>query len=505
MILIVDFGSQTTHLISRRLKDFGIKTKIIDPDRSLSEIKKEAPAGIILSGGPSSVYEDGAPTVSKNILSLDLPILGICYGWQLMSKILGGGVKEGNKEYGPVNLRISDFSNLFYGLPDESVVFQSHGDTVFSAPQGFEILAQTPTVKFAAVANTANKLFGVQFHPEMQHTKFGSEILKNFATRICNLPIRPSEIDVNKIISGIKEKVGHKKVIGAFSGGTDSAVAGALVARSIGKQFVPIYIDSGLMREETLDRIKNKFPKILGVSIEVIEARKEFLAALRGVRDPEEKRKKIGHLYIELFEREMKKDKNIKYLLQGTTYADFIHSQGTKRSARIKSHHNVGGLPENLKFKLLEPLRYFYTDQVREIGLKLMLPKEVVFQQPFPGPGHAIRIVGEVTKERLNKQVEADKIVMEEMKKTGWYEKVFQCASILTGTNSTAVKGDSRFYGEVVALRIVNSKDRMTMDFAKVPYDVLEKIATRIINEVPEVSRVVYDITSKPPATMEWE
>lgn len=505
MIIIVDFGSQTTHLISRRLKDLGIESKIIDPNNCLSEIKKLSPAGIILSGGPSSVYEKDAPTISKEIFSKGLPILGICYGWQLMSHLLGGNVKEGKKEYGPVKLSVSDFSNLFYGLPNDFIVFQSHGDTVFKAPKGFDVLAQTSSVKYAAVSDHENKLFGVQFHPEMHHTDHGSEILRNFATKICNLPLKPAETDPYEIINEIKEKVGNKKVIGAFSGGTDSAVAGTLVAKAIGKNFIPVYIDSGLMREETLQRIKNVFPKILGVQVKIINAKKEFLRALVGVSDPEEKRKKIGHLYIKLFEEEMKKEKHAKYLLQGTTYADFIHSQGTKRSAKIKSHHNVGGLPEKLNFKLLEPLRYFYTDQVREIGTKLKLPKDVVYQQPFPGPGHAVRIIGEITKERLKKQITADKIVVEEMRNTGWYDKVFQCTSILTGVNSTAVKGDARFYGEVVALRIVNSKDRMTADFAKVPYDVLERIATRIVNEVPQVSRVVYDITSKPPATMEWE
>ena len=505
MIVIVDFGSQTTHLISRRLKDLGIETKIIDPDVALRIAQQVYPSGIILSGGPSSVYERDAPKVSEKIFSLGIPVLGICYGWQLMAKLLGGKVIEGHKEYGPVDLNISDFSRLFYGLPSSTIVFQSHGDSVIKAPLNFDVLGSTPTVKFAAVENKNKKLFGVQFHPEMHHTQNGEEILKNFATRICSLPIIPEDINVDQIIKEVKEKVGKKKVIGAFSGGTDSAVAGAIVAAAIGKTFIPIYIDSGLMRDETLKRIKNKFPKILGVPVKVIEARKQFLKALKGRSDPEEKRKAIGKLYIKLFEREMKKYKDVKYLLQGTTYADFIHSQGTKRSARIKSHHNVGGLPKNMKFKLLEPLRFYYTDQVRKIGLALGLPKDVVFQQPFPGPGHAVRIVGEVTEERLNKQRQADSIVLSEMKKSGWYNKVFQCASILTGTNSTGVKGDSRFYGEVIALRIVNSKDRMTASFAKLPYDVLEKIATRIVNEVPQVSRVVYDITSKPPATMEWE
>lgn len=507
-ILVVDFGGQTAHLITRRLKDLGVEASLIDPDdvlRLASRAQDKHPAGLIFSGGPASVYEISAPTIDKKIFDLGIPILGICYGWQLMAHILGGEVESGDKEYGPTILTISKFDSLFYGLPTFTKVIESHGDSVKKMPPGFVTLAKTETVKFAAVENVRPKLYGVQFHPEAHHSEHGSEMLGNFATRICNLSLHPQKLDVAEMVAEIKEKVGNKKVIGAFSGGTDSAVAGALVAKAIGKNFIPFFVDSGLMREETLDRIRNKFPKILGVPVEIIPARQLFLARLKGISDPEEKRKKIGALYIELFERELKKHKDAKYLLQGTTYADFIHSQGTKRSAHIKSHHNVGGLPKKMKFKLLEPLRYFYTDQVREIGIKIGLPREAVYQQSFPGPGHSVRIVGEVTKERLAKQVQADGIVVEELRKSGWYKKVFQCWSVMTDTNSTAVKGDGRFYGEVVAVRIVNSKDRMSAEIARVPYEILEKIAARIVNEVPNVSRVVYDITSKPPATMEWE
>jgi GMP synthase (glutamine-hydrolysing) len=504
-ILVIDFGSQTAHLISRRLKDLGITSKLVDPDDCLASIHKLKPAGIIFSGGPASVYEKGAPHINKKIFDFGLPILGICYGWQLMAQLLGGEVKAGKKEYGPTKLSISNFKDIFYGLPDSTKVIESHGDTVMKLPRGFEILACTETVEFAAVCNFEKKFWGVQFHPEAHHSEHGTEILKNFATRICGLSLRPEVLDTDEMIAEIKEKVGKKKVIGAFSGGTDSAVAGALVAKAIGKNFIPFFVDSGLMREETLARIKNDFPKVLGVKVEVINARKLFLKRLKGVTDPEKKRKVIGALYIELFEQEMKKHKGVKYLLQGTTYADFIHSQGSKRSAHIKSHHNVGGLPKDMKLKLLEPLRYYYTDQVREIGVKIGLPHEMVYQEPFPGPGHAVRIIGEVTKERLAQEVAADGIVVEELKKSGWYDKVFQCWAVMTGTNSTAVKGDGRFYGEVVAIRIVNSKDRMTAEIARIPFEILEKIAARIVNEVPNVSRVVYDITSKPPATMEWE
>ena len=504
-IFVVDFGSQTAHLITRRLKDLGISSLLIDPDDVLRLTQKENPSGLIFSGGPASVYGKGSPKIDPKIFKLGIPILGICYGWQIMSQTLGGKVLPGNKEYGPTVLRISDFHSLFYGLPGETRVIESHGDSVEKMPSGFTRLASTETVKFAAVQDLKRKFYGVQFHPEAQHSTDGTKILKNFATRICGLSLHPQSLDIDQMISEIKEKTGDRKVIGAFSGGTDSAVAGTLVARAIGKNFIPVYIDSGLMRGETLGRIKNEFPKILGLPVHVVEARSLFLSRLRGIKDPEEKRKAIGKLYIDLFEREMRKHKHVKYLLQGTTYADFIHSQGSRRSAKIKSHHNVGGLPKEMKLKLLEPLRYFYTDQVRTIGLALKLPKEVVFQEPFPGPGHAVRIVGEVTRERLEQEIAADSIVTQELRRANLYSKIFQGFAIMTGTNSTAVKGDGRFFGEVVAVRIVNSNDRMSAEIARVPYPILEKIASRIVNEVPNVSRVVYDITSKPPATMEWE
>lgn len=504
-IFVVDFGGQTAHLITRRLKDLGVESELIDPDEVLKVCLKQKPEGLIFSGGPASVYEIGAPTIDKKIFEIGIPILGICYGWQLMAHLLGGEVESGDKEYGPTVLTVDEFKSLFYGLPSYTKVIESHGDTVKKMPPGFIALAKTETVKYAAVENKQKKFWGVQFHPEAHHSEHGFQMLANFATRVCGLSLRPEKLNIDEMISEIKEKVGNKKVIGAFSGGTDSAVAGALVAKAIGKNFVPFFVDSGLMREETIGRIKKDFPKVLGVGVEIIPARDLFLSRLKGVTDPEEKRKKIGTLYIELFEREMKKHKDVKYLLQGTTYADFIHSQGSKRSAHIKSHHNVGGLPKDMKLKLLEPLRYFYTDQVREIGVKIGLPRDMVYQQPFPGPGHAVRIVGEVTKERLAQQVQADMIVVNELRKSGWYKKVFQCWSVMTGTNSTGVKGDERFYGEVVAVRIVNSKDRMSAEIARVPFPILEKIASRIVNEVPNVSRVVYDITSKPPATMEWE
>jgi GMP synthase (glutamine-hydrolysing) len=504
-ILLVDFGSQTSHLIARRVKDFGVAVRMVDPEEAYRQAKQERPAGIIFSGGPASVYDKQAPLVDKRVFKLGIPILGICYGWQLMAHLLGGQVAPGKREYGPVQLKIKEFRDLFYGLAEQSRVFESHGDTVMRAPAGFKVLAVTESVKLAAVRHRSKLWFGVQFHPEMEHTQYGRQMLKNFVTRVCNLAVKPKKINIKAMITEIKEKVGTKRVIGAVSGGTDSTVAAVLTAKAVGKQFIPVYVDSGLMRQGTAERIKDQFPKLLGVSVKVVRAKIEFLRRLKGVVDPEKKRKIIGKLYVELFEREMKKYEQVKFLLQGTTYADFIHSQGSKRSALIKSHHNVGGLPKKMRLKLLEPLRYYYTDQVRQIGLWLGLPKEIVYQQPFPGPGQAIRIVGEVTKRRLKQQVQADLIVVEELKKAGWYDKVFQCWSVMTGAKSTAIKGDGRFYGEVVALRVVRSRDRMTADWARLPAKILEKISTRVVNEVPGVSRMVYDITTKPPATMEWE
>ncbi len=505
MILVIDFGSQTTHLIGRRLEDLGVSKEIVNPEKAHSAIQKMSPKGIILSGGPSSVYEKGAPIISKSIFNSNIPILGICYGWQLIAHLLGGVVKPGKKEYGPANLSVSNFKDLFYGYPAQSTVWESHGDTVITPPNGFKQIASTQNVSFAAACNIDKKIYGVQFHPESSHSEWGNLLFENFATRICKIPLIPKKINVQNLINQIREKVGNQYVIGAFSGGTDSAVAGALVARAIGNQFIPVYVESGLMRKDTLSRIRHLFPAVLGTKIRVIQAQKEFITALKGVVDPERKRKTIGALYIKLFEKEIKKHKHISFLMQGTTYADFIHSKGTKNAAHIKSHHNVGGLPKQMKFKLLEPLRYYYTDQVREIGTLLGLPHDVVYQQPFPGPGHAVRILGEVTKKRLEKQSLADSILVDEMKKSGWYNKVFQCWTVLTNAKSTAVKGDGRFFGDVFALRIVSSKDRMSANWVNLPYGLLQAISTRIVNEVPEVSRVVYDITTKPPATMEWE
>ncbi len=504
-IVLFDFGSQTTHLISRRLKDLGIQVKIVDPGIKVKEIKDLKPSGIILSGGPASVYDKKAPTADPELLNLNIPVLGICYGWQLIAKLMGGKVVSGQKEYGPANLQINQSNLLLKEIDSFSRVWLSHGDTVIKLPQGFKLLAKTKDVKTAAVANFEKKIYGLQFHPEVEHTQFGKTILKNFVKEICGLKTRRRIIKVEKLIQEIKKTVGKQKVICAVSGGVDSTVTAVLIAKAIGKNVYPVYIDSGLMRQGTKEELISIFQPLLQRKPVLINAQKLFLSRLKGITDPEEKRKIIGNLYIKLFNQEAKKIKNISFLAQGTIYSDVIESQGSKKAAKIKSHHNVGGLPKKMHLKLLEPLRYYYKDEVRLIAKKLGLPRSMVNKQPFPGPGQAIRILGEITAERLKKQHQADQIVLEELKKAGWLEKVFQSFPVLTNTKSTAVKGDSRFYGEVVALRVYDSADIMTTNWTRLPYELLQKICSRIVNEVPEVSRVVYDITTKPPATMEWE
>jgi GMP synthase (glutamine-hydrolysing) len=506
MIVIFDFGSQTCHLIGRRLKDLGIEFKIVDPEIKISALKKHKPSGMIFSGGPSSVYEKSAPIINPQALKLNIPILGICYGWQLIAKILGGQVISGFKEYGPAVLSLRTKKPVILsGLEKNFNVWLSHGDTVNKLPSGFKILGSTSRVKAAFVADLKKQIYGVQFHPEVNHTQFGTLILKNFVKLICGLETGKKSISINKIIQNIKDQVGNNKVICAVSGGIDSTVAAILIGRVIGKNLYPIYIDNGLMRLGTKKEISTIFNKVLNRKPIILKAENLFLKKLKNVTDPEKKRKIIGNLYIKLFEKKAKKIKNIKFFAQGTIYSDVIESQGTKKSEKIKSHHNVGGLPEKMGLKLLEPLRFFYKDEVRLIGKRLGLADDICYKQPFPGPGQAIRIIGEVNKNRLKKQQQADQIVLEELKKAGWLNKVFQSFPIMTGIKSTAVKGDSRVYGEVVGLRIYDSADIMTTDWTKMPYSILQKISSRIVNEIPGVSRVVYDITTKPPATMEWE
>jgi GMP synthase (glutamine-hydrolysing) len=508
MILVVDFGSQTAHLIGRRLRQIGAQTEYTTPEDALSAIKKQKPTGIILSGGPSSVYDPGAPAIDEEIFTLGIPVLGICYGWQLMAKLLGGTVKNTAKEYGPEKVVFSDkrdISPVFKRLPAQSFsVIVSHGDSVIKLPQGFETIAQTETVTYSAVENKKEGLYGVQFHPEAHHTEYGMQILQNFA-EVCNEKLKPLSLDPEKIIADIKKIVGDQKVICAVSGGVDSTVAAFLIAKAIGQNLIPVYVESGLMRQGTDRHVSHIFKQLVRSNLIIKDERKLFIQGLNGITDSEQKRKIIGRLYVEIFQEIAKEHPDATFLGQGTIYSDVIESKGSKHASHIKSHHNVGGLPKDLKLTLLEPLRTFYKDEVREIGRKAGLPEEIVMQQPWPGPGHAVNIMGEVTEKRLEQVMIADQIVVEEMKKAGIYHKVFECFAVMTGAYSTAVKGDFRVYAEVIAIRSYDSVDVMTAEWSRIPHEVLARMSTRIVNEVPDVSRVVYDITSKPPATMRWE
>ncbi len=505
MIVVVDFGSQTAHLIGRRLRQLGVEVSYVNPEDALPLIKEKQPKGIIFSGGPSSVYEEGAPTVSKKIFELGIPILGICYGWQLTAYLLGGTVKNTTKEYGPQTLTITNPQSIF-SLPEkEFSVIVSHGDSVTKLPPNFQVAGFTSTVRYSAVVNESKQLFGIQFHPEANHTQFGQELFKNFAIHVCHEVLNPLVLNPHSIIAEIKKIVGKKKVICAVSGGVDSTVTAFLIGKAIGKNLIPVYVDSGLMRPETDTRVKYIFTKLISAHLIIIDAKQRFLEVLKELIDPEEKRKAIGKLYIDIFNEIAKKHKDATFLAQGTIYSDVIESKGSKHASKIKSHHNVGGLPIDVPFQLLEPMRHYYKDEVRELGRLAGLPDDVVSQQPWPGPGYAINIRGEVTEKRLSQIKIADAIVVEEMKRAGLYKKVYECWAVMTGAYSTAVKGDGRVFAEVIAIRSLDSIDVMTAEWTRIPYDVLARISSRIVNEVPNISRVVYDITTKPPATMRWE
>jgi len=504
MIILVDFGSQTTHLISRRIRELGVNCEIVNSEEALEKVKQKKPDGIILSGGPASVYEKDAPTVDKKIFDLNIPILGICYGEQLIAHLLDGEVKPGNKrEYGPAVLQLTiDNGELTKNLPKQSNVWMSHGDEVVRVSDSFETFGTTETIPHAVIENHNKKIYGIQFHPEVVHTEFGTQILGNFL-KICGLTPKKSEIDqefVDNLIKDIKDSVGDEKAICALSGGVDSSVAALLVHKAIGKNLVSVYVDSGLMRHGETDTLKKIFKDHYRMNVDIVDAKSEFLKALRGIVDPEEKRKIIGKVFIQVFEKEAIKT-GAKFLVQGTIYPDVIESSGTKHSQKIKSHHNVGGLPENMNLVLVEPLRNFYKDQVRKIGEILGLSESITQRQPFPGPGLAVRIIGEVTEEKLEILRKADAIVTDELKDI----KLWQAFAVFTGIKTTGVRGDNRAYGETIAIRAIEAKDAMSANFARLPYDILEKISVRIVTEIPEVNRVVYDITNKPPATMEWE
>ncbi len=505
MIVVVDFGSQTAHLIGRRLRQLGVSVSYINPEDALPFIKEKQPKGIILSGGPNDISHDASLSMDKRVFSLGIPVLGICYGWQLIAYLLGGAVKHSKKEFGPEEI-IFDSQPSIFSLPKKKFsAIMSHGDTVTVLPKGFTAVGHTKQVDYAAVINEKKKIFGIQFHPEAQHTECGLDLLKNFAVMVCKETLSPLTLDPNESIAAIKKTVGDNKVICAVSGGVDSTVTAFLIGKAIGKNLIPVYVDSGLMRPGTDTRVKYIFTKLISANLEIVDAKNKFLSALKGITDPEEKRKTIGKLYIDIFTDVAKKHSDAAFLAQGTIYSDVIESKGSKHASKIKSHHNVGGLPADLRFRLLEPVREFYKDEVRELGRLAGLPNDVVAQQPWPGPGYAINIRGEVTDKRLEQIKIADAIVVDEMKSAGLYDRVFECWAVMTGAYSTAVKGDGRVFAEVVAVRSIDSIDVMTAQWTKIPYDVLARISSRIVNEVPNISRVVYDITTKPPATMRWE
>ncbi len=508
-ILILDFGSQYTQLIARRVRENKVFSKIIPYNTPAKEIAALTPRGLILSGSPLSVVSKKGFYPDKGIFKLGVPILGICYGMQAIAEMLGGRVKHTKgREYGKTELFIDNNRDLFSGLPGNLTCWASHGDYVTKLPPGFHVIAHTSNAPIAAMVNKKMKIFGVQFHPEVTHTDKGNQILGNFLFKICGCLGRwTMQSFIHESIDTVKKTVGRDKVVLGLSGGVDSSVAALLIHKAIGRRLRCIFIDNGLLRKDEPEQIKKVFRNIYHLNLDYVDRSKRFLKRLEGINDPEEKRKIIGDEFVKVFEEEAAKIKGVKFLGQGTLYPDVIESFSPTGapSSRIKSHHNVGGLPSRMKLKLIEPLRDLFKDEVRQIARELVLPDIIIYRQPFPGPGLAIRIIGEVTPSRLNLLREVDRRVIDEIRNANLYEQVWQSFAILLPIKSVGVMGDERTYENVVALRCVTSFDGMTADWAKLPYEVLEKIAHRIINEVKGVNRVVYDISSKPPATIEWE
>ena len=506
LVLVIDFGGQYNQLIARRVREFGVYCEIVPYNYGIEKIKDKNPKGIIFTGGPNSVYGEDTPQIEKEVFELGVPVLGICYGQQLMSHLLGGRVDTAPvREYGKSHVNLDNSSKLFKGIEKEEVCWMSHTDYVAEAPVGFKIIAHTDVCPVAAIANEEKKLYGVQFHPEVEHTPFGKDMLRNFVLNICDLePSWSMASFAEEKIAEIKRVVGDKKLICALSGGVDSSVAAVLVHKAVGKQLTCIFVDHGLLRKDEGDQVEKIFREGFDMNLIRVNAQDRFLGKLAGVSDPERKRKIIGEEFIRVFEEESKKLGQIDFLVQGTIYPDVVES-GTGTSAVIKSHHNVGGLPEDIEFSLIEPLRELFKDEVRAVGEELGIPHHLVWRQPFPGPGLAIRVLGEVNEEKLEIVREADAIFREEIALAGLESEIWKYFAVLPNIQSVGVMGDERTYCHTVGLRAVTSSDGMTSNFAHIPYEVIDKVSRRIVNEVKGVNRIVYDVTSKPPATIEWE
>ena len=509
MILIIDFGSQYNQLIARRVREHHVYCQTEPPEMELERIRALAPEGIILSGGPASIYEKGSPRADRGIFDLGIPILGICYGMQYMVDSLGGEVIGAQKrEYGFAELQVKDTAGIFDGIEMKTKCWMSHGDTIGRLPAGFNVTASTPDTRVAAMENIKKNFYGLQFHPEVVHTPEGKRMLKNFLLQICGCKKSwTMKSFVKDSIQEIRAEVGDKKMILGLSGGVDSSVAALLLHRAIGDHLTCIFVDNGLLRQNEAKKVRFVFKRELNVNLKFINARREFLDGLKGVVNPERKRKIIGRTFIKVFEREARKIKGAEFLAQGTLYPDLIESRSTfgGPSAVIKSHHNVGGLPKNMKLKLVEPLKHLFKDEVRLLGKELGLPEDLIWRQPFPGPGLAVRIISDVTDRRLSILRKADAILIEEIKANNLYKKMWQSFVVLLPLKSVGIMGDQRTYEHIVAIRSVTSDDAMTADWAKLPHSLLGRISNRIINEVRGINRVVYDISSKPPSTIEWE